>query len=207
MPSAPSNATPQGTPTPIPTAESLLDEHGVLWHSGLSEGCVFIVDEAATDDCVTDSVDETVFEIVMVDVSVLLGEVEPDVRSNMTLPAGNGNGSTLPRVLCMHVLDVELPGPQQKVDCSGNGKIPTPLLMFTKTHDCESKSVFYGRYYQTTKKASLKEQEYQKCYRVLDDININSPSEQYWEHSPLCQLTSVQVPRVMISFEVCERQR
>ena len=81
----------------------------------LSEGAVVTVDKAAVDDIVT--VDDT----VTVDVSLLLGEVEPDVRLNMTLPACTGNGAKLPCVLLVHVPDEELPGPQQKDESPWNG--------------------------------------------------------------------------------------
>ena len=53
-------------------------------------------------------------ETVSVAASLLLDEMEPDVRLNITLPAGTGNGARLPRVLWMHASDDELPGPQQK---------------------------------------------------------------------------------------------
>ena len=53
-------------------------------------------------------------ETVTVAISVLLGEMEPDVRLNITRPAGTGNGSVVPPVLLMHALVDELPGPQQK---------------------------------------------------------------------------------------------
>lgn len=74
-----------------------------------SAGTVSLVDEAAVDGTVT------------VVVSLILGEVEPDVRLNITLPAGTANGAAFPSVLLMHVLDDELPGPQQKEVSSWNG--------------------------------------------------------------------------------------
>ena len=51
--------------------------------------------------------------IVTMDVSLTLGEVEPDVLLKITLPTFTGNGSRLPRVLCLHLPDEQLPGPQQ----------------------------------------------------------------------------------------------
>lgn len=62
-----------------------------------------------------------VSETVTVDVSLILGEVEPDVRLNITLPAGTANGAELPSVLLMQLLEDELPGPQQKDVSSWNG--------------------------------------------------------------------------------------
>ena len=54
-------------------------------------------------------------------VSLLLGEMEPDVRLKITFPACTGNGAVLPSVLRMHVLVDELPAPQQKDESSWNG--------------------------------------------------------------------------------------
>lgn len=108
-PKAQSNASPSGTPTPSPTAADLFDEDGELRHVVESvEGSV-AVDGAAGD------------VIVTVAASLLLDEVEPDVRLNMTLPAGTAKGSVLPSVLLTHELVDELPGPQQKDLSSWNG--------------------------------------------------------------------------------------
>lgn len=51
-------------------------------------------------------------------VSLLLGEMEPDVRLKITFPACTGNGAVLPSVLLMHALVDELPAPQQKDESS-----------------------------------------------------------------------------------------
>lgn len=74
-----------------------------------SVGEVAVVDGAAVDETVT------------VAVSLLFGEMEPDVRLNITLPARTKNGAVLPCVLLMHALDDELPGPQQKEESCWNG--------------------------------------------------------------------------------------
>ncbi len=81
-----------------------------------------MVNGAAVDESVTVVVDK----FMTIDVSLLLGEVEPDVRLNMTLPACTGNGEKLPRVWLKHVPDEELPGPQQKDESDRNGVIVTP---------------------------------------------------------------------------------
>ena len=78
-------------------------------HIAGSVGIVALVDEAAVDETVT------------VDMSLILGEVDPDVLLKITLPAGTANGAAFPSVLLMHVLDDELPGPQQKDVSSWNG--------------------------------------------------------------------------------------
>lgn len=80
----------------------------------------------AKSDAVTVTVTETV--------SLVLGEVEPDVRLNITLPAWTGNGAELPRVLLTHSFVTELPNPQQKVEPSryGKGKIPIPQFGLTR---------------------------------------------------------------------------
>ena len=75
----------------------------------LSEESTPIVDKEVPDNSVTVAVDD----IVTLDVSLTLGEVEPDVRLNITFPTFTGNGSTLPFVLFSHLPDEELPGPQQ----------------------------------------------------------------------------------------------
>lgn len=53
-------------------------------------------------------------ETVTVAASLLLAEVEPDVRLNITLPASTANGDAFPSVLSTQKLVDELPGPQQK---------------------------------------------------------------------------------------------
>lgn len=50
---------------------------------------------------------------INVAVSVLLGDVEPDVRLKMTCPASTENGAVLPLVAVRHVLLDWLPGLQQ----------------------------------------------------------------------------------------------
>ena len=70
--------------------------------------------------------------IVIVDVSLASGAVEPDVRLKMTLPTGKGNGCTLPLVLLVHSPDVESPGlPQQNDVPFGHGKSSAPLAVST----------------------------------------------------------------------------
>ena len=64
----------------------------------LSEESTPMVDKAVPDDSVTGAV--AVDDVAILDVSLSLGEVEPDVRLKITLPAVTGKGSTLPRVLC-----------------------------------------------------------------------------------------------------------
>ena len=58
--------------------------------------------------------------------SLLLGQVEPDVRLKITLPASTGNGAVLPRVLVVHALVDVLNDPQQKEKPSRTGKIAAP---------------------------------------------------------------------------------
>ena len=82
---------------------------------------VAIAGGVAVDE--TDIVDIEV--IVTVVVMVSLGEVEPDVRLNITFPARMGKGSVLPCVAVIHVFVDELPGPLQQKP-SGNGYIVAP---------------------------------------------------------------------------------
>ena len=51
---------------------------------------------------------------VTVITSILLGDVEPVVRLNITLPAGTRNGAELPRVGMLHWLDDRSKSKQQK---------------------------------------------------------------------------------------------
>ena len=97
---AQSSASPNGTPTPTPTAIGLLDEDDGLWH-------VDRVERVAAVDVVAE-------ETVAVAVWLPVDEVEADGRLDITLPTSTWNGSELPRVLLMHSLVDELPGPQQK---------------------------------------------------------------------------------------------
>ena len=90
-----------------------------------SVGRVAVVDGAAVDVTVT------------VAVSLLLGEMEPDVRLLIMLPACTWNGAVLPCVLSLHALVDELPGPQQKNLSPWNGEIQTPPLVWTKRRKCE----------------------------------------------------------------------
>lgn len=101
----------------MPTALDLLDEDGQLRHIVGSVGEFAVVDGGTVDETVAVDMDETVTAAV----SLLLGEMDPDVRLNITLPACTWNGAVLPRVLLMHALDDELPGPQQKEKSSWNG--------------------------------------------------------------------------------------
>ena len=78
-------------------------------------------------------VDGVVADVTVVVVISLLGaEVEPDVRLRITLPALMGNGAVLPRVLDIHPLLDELPGPQQNVEPSWTGKMVMPLSVRTR---------------------------------------------------------------------------
>ena len=86
-----------------------------------------VLDEAAADVTVT---------VAMVVVSLLLGEMDPDVRLKMTLPATRGNGVILPRVLNLHVLD-ELSGPQQKELPSWAVFMFTPHPVLTRRQKCK----------------------------------------------------------------------
>lgn len=70
-----------------------------------------VVNEEPMDATVVD----VIFTVAVVAVSLLLGEMEPDVRLKMTLPATRGNGVVLPRVLEIHVLD-ELSGAAEGID-------------------------------------------------------------------------------------------
>ena len=101
----------------IPVAtltESFDEDDGESLHSAspADDAVVFVVVDGAIV-----IVDET----VMVDVSLVLGEEEPEVRLKMTLPAGTANGAALPSVLATHALEDELPGPQQKEVSSWKG--------------------------------------------------------------------------------------
>ena len=112
-------------PTPAPTAIEGFEEDDESVHIGGSLDEFGSVGGVAVDETVTVAVEETVNvaveESLMVVVSLLLGEVEPDVRLNITFPAWTGNGAVLPRVLAIHALVDELPGPQQKAVSSWKG--------------------------------------------------------------------------------------
>ena len=73
---------------------------------------------------------------VTVVVSLLLGEMDPDVLLNITLPATRGKGVLLPRVVWLHVSD-ELGGPQQNAEglMAVNIFIPPPWL--TRKRKCK----------------------------------------------------------------------
>ena len=108
--------------TPAPTAVPVLDE--------VEEEKE---EEDDDDDDVGDDVDEEVLvvereldaetgpKVVTVAVtvtgvvSVSLGDVEPDVRLNITRPASMKNGVVLPLVGFEHVLLLAKPGPQQNI--------------------------------------------------------------------------------------------
>ena len=76
--------------------------------------------DVAEDETVTVDMEESATVVVLAS----LGEVEPDVRLNMTFPARIGIGSVLPRVAIVHALVDKLPGPlQQKDEPVGNGNI------------------------------------------------------------------------------------
>ena len=81
-------------------------------YAGEVETIVVIVSGAVVDDtvAVTRADDDTVTVIT----SILLGEVEPVVRLNITLPAVMRNGAVLPRVEMPHWLDDESISVQQK---------------------------------------------------------------------------------------------
>ena len=89
-----------------------LDEGGGFWYAEVVEEIVVTVSGAIVDETVpvTRFDDETVTVIA----SILLGEVEPVVRLNMTLPAVTRNGVALPRVEMLHRLDDESISAQQK---------------------------------------------------------------------------------------------
>lgn len=70
--------------------------------------------------------------IVTVTVSLILGEVEPEVRLYIINPASMGNGAGLPLVLWIQSLVDKLPGPQQKDLPSGKGKMFTPVSLWTR---------------------------------------------------------------------------
>ena len=97
-----------------------------------SEGTVVIVSGAVVDESVAVTVDESVAvaidddETVTVVTSNLLGEVEPVVRLNVTLPAVMRNGAELPRVEILHSLDDGSRSAQQKRKPSRTAKIDVP---------------------------------------------------------------------------------
>ena len=75
---------------------------------------------------------------VTVVVSLLLGEMDPDVLLKMTLPASRGKGALLPRVVWLHVsMSDELGSPQQKVEPFAAVNIPTPSPWLTKRQKCK----------------------------------------------------------------------
>ena len=111
-PNVPRKASPSGTPTPSPTLVDFSEEGGELAYTGGFEGLVVIVSGAVVDETVAEiRVDD---ETVTVITSTLLGEVEPVVRLNITLPDVTRNGAVLPRVEMLHWLDDESISPQQK---------------------------------------------------------------------------------------------
>lgn len=77
-----------------------------------SEGTFVIVSGAVVDESVAVTIDDD--ETVTVITSILLGEVEPVVRLNITLPAVMRNEVELPRVEILHLLDDGSRSAQQK---------------------------------------------------------------------------------------------
>ena len=73
---------------------------------------------------------------VTVVVSLPLGEMDPDVLLKMILPATNGNGVLVPRVVWLHVSD-ELSGPQQKETPFSAVHIVTPHEGLTGRQKCK----------------------------------------------------------------------
>lgn len=102
------------TPPAIPT--SLLDDDG-------DDGVVQLVGEP-DDVAVAVTVDVT----IIVAVSVLLGDVDPDVRLLITSPAPIENGDELPLVLTRQVLLNGFMLPQQNIDSLSTSTryIPVP---------------------------------------------------------------------------------
>lgn len=100
------SASPRGTPIPAPIATSSFDG---------DDG-----DEDEDDATCTEEEFEVnakagvVAVTVTVAVFVILGDVEPDVRLNITCPAGTKKGTALPLVISTHVLFNESTGLQQK---------------------------------------------------------------------------------------------
>ena len=92
-----SNASPSGTPTPAPVAASLFD----------ANEDVLRTEEGFETDSVVVAVTVTVTAFV------LLGDVEPDVRLNITSPASMKKGDVLPLVATMQVSLDGSAGPQQ----------------------------------------------------------------------------------------------
>ena len=77
-----------------------------------SEGIVVTVRGAVVAESVAVTIDDD--ETVTVITSILLGEVEPIVRLNITLPAVMRNGVELPREEILHSLDDGSRSAQQK---------------------------------------------------------------------------------------------
>ena len=129
-PNEPRNASPSGRPTPRPTLVDLSDEGGGLAFAVGFEAIVVIVSGAIVDETVV--VTRADAETVTVITSVLLGEVEPVVRLNITFPAVTRNGAVLPRVEMLHRLDVESISAQQKCKPSWTPKSDVPWLVLTE---------------------------------------------------------------------------
>lgn len=104
-----------------------MDEDGESWHDAVGfDKAAAIVDGGAVEVTVIVTMllrDKAVPDVVTVTVtmSLLFGEVEPEVRLNMIIPAATWNGVWLPRVAWEQVLVDELPGPQQKDESFWNG--------------------------------------------------------------------------------------
>lgn len=79
------------------------------------------IDVTVVEARLTVTVDVRADEAVAVAVCLTVDEAEADGRLDRTLPASTGNGFELPRVLLMHALVDELPGPQQKDESCWNG--------------------------------------------------------------------------------------
>lgn len=119
-----SNASPNGTPIPAPIAVSLFSDEWEGIRERVSDtdaaGAVTVRVLAAAVSAFAVAVTVTVIgaadavgETVRNSSYVLLGDVEPEVRLKMTLPAGTRNGAELPLVLFKQVSLSRSTEPQQ----------------------------------------------------------------------------------------------
>ena len=108
-----SSASPSRPLTPALTAVPILDDEDDDDDELLLAGRESSADVAAFAVAVAVTVVVTVTGVV----SVLLGDVEPDVRLKITDPASTKIGAVLPFVAVIHVLLYALPGLQQNAHC------------------------------------------------------------------------------------------
>ena len=109
---ATTSANPNSPLTPAPIATSLSDvddDDDDAFSEGQPDIDAFFV-------AVTVAVEITVVATVAVIVLVRLGDVEPDVRLNITNPASTEKGALLPLVGTQHVSFPEMPSSQQNLD-------------------------------------------------------------------------------------------